>query len=65
MPDALMIAVMLVLQVALWAFIITCLVRICRKAGFSAWGALWVFFWPVGLGLLAFKDWPALKAKAE
>ena len=52
-------------NLAAWVFVVTCVVRICRKAGFSRWGALWLFFWPVGLGLLAFKEWPALKGQVR
>ena len=36
------------------------IVRILRRMGFSGWWSLMLFIWPVGLGLLAFKRWPAM-----
>jgi uncharacterized membrane protein YhaH (DUF805 family) len=60
MNDAFNIVFGVCLVFALYFSIFWFVVRILHRMGFSGWWSLMIFFWPIGLGMLAFSRWPAI-----
>ena len=53
------------INVAVWWLIVWSVVRILHRLGYSGWWAWMLFFWPIGLWMLARADWPAMRRPAD
>lgn len=65
MHDALKTAIALVLVLGFYIAIFWFLIRILHRLGLSGWWSLFIFLWPIGLGMLAFSRWPAFDRKSS